>query len=234
MRKVRWLLFCIMFSSTLAMLTTNSPSATVSPQEYFVYIGTYTGKKSKGVYACRLKMNSGELTPIGLVAETANPTFLEIHPNGKTLYAANEVEKFDGKSSGAVTAYSIDAHSGKLTKLNEQPSGGPGPCHVSVDRNGKVVFVANYGGGSIASYPLKRDGSLGPTASFIQHEGSSKNPQRQEGPHAHCIAAGPENHFVLAADLGLDQVLVYTLDSATGKLTPNDPPYASLAPGSGP
>jgi 6-phosphogluconolactonase len=235
MRKHRSLILGITVLFLLGLSSsTRSFSAGTSPQEYFVYVGTYTGKKSKGIYACRLQTSSGALTPLGLVAETPNPTFLDIHPNGKLLYAANETDKFAGKSSGAVTAYSIDTHTGKLTRLNEQPSGGPGPCHVSVDKNGKVVLVANYGGGSIASYPIKRDGSLGEIATFIQHEGSSKNPQRQEGPHAHCIAAGPENHFVLAADLGLDQLLVYTIDTATGKLAPHDPPYASLAPGAGP
>jgi len=219
---------------TLSFLLAVSSLCQAAPQEYFVYIGTYTGKKSKGIYGYRLQMSTGELKPIGLVAECANPTFLDVHPTGKYLYAANEVDKFGGKASGAVTAYSVDPQSGKLTKLNEQPSGGPGPCHVSVDKNGKVVLVANYGGGSIASYRLKRDGSLGETASFIQHEGSSVNRQRQEAAHAHCISVGPENRFVFAADLGLDQILSYKLDLDTAKLTPNDPPFTSVTPGAGP
>jgi len=208
--------------------------AAATPREYIVYIGTYTGKKSKGIYACRLDSNSGALSSLALAAETPNPTFLDVHPDGKFLYAAKEIDKYNGKSSGAVTAYAVDANSGKLTKLNEQPSGGPGPCHVSVDRNGKALFVANYGGGSIASYRIKRDGSLSEIATFIQHEGSSKNPQRQEGPHANCILPGPENRFVFVADLGLDQVLSYAFDASTAKLTPNDPPYTSTTPGAGP
>ena len=219
---------------TLLFCFLHSLLAAAGPQEYIAYIGTYTGKKSKGIYAFRLNTGSGALSPIGLVAESPNPTFLDVHPGGKFLYAANEVDKFNGKASGAVTAYAVDSTSGKLTKLNEQPSGGPGPCHVSVDRNGKALFVANYGGGSIASYRIKRDGSLSEIVTFIQHEGSSKNPQRQEGPHAHCILAAPENRFVFAADLGLDQILCYTFDAGTGKLAPNDPPYALAAPGAGP
>jgi 6-phosphogluconolactonase len=218
----------------LALLVTVCSLCPAAPREYFVYIGTYTGKKSQGIYAFRLQMGSGELKPIGLVAETANPTYLDVHPTGKYLYAANEVDKFGGKPSGAVTAYAVDQQSGKLTKLNEQPSGGPGPCHVSVDKNGKVLLVANYGGGSIASYRVKRDGSLDQIATFIQHEGSSVNSQRQEAAHAHCISVGPENRFVFAADLGLDQILSYKLDLDTAKLVPSDPPFVAVAPGAGP
>jgi 6-phosphogluconolactonase len=168
------------------------------------------------------------------VAETPNPTFLTIHPNSKVLYAANEVGKFQGKTSGIVTAYAIDSSSGNLTILNQQPSGGGGPCHVATDVEGKVVLVANYGGGSIASYPVKSDGSLGETTTFIQHKGSSANPRRQEAPHAHCIGVDPANKFAFAADLGLDKVLIYKLDTAKGTLTENDPAFANVAPGAGP
>ena len=201
---------------------------------YLVYIGTYTGPKSKGIDAWRLDARSGALDSIGLAAETTSPSFLAVHPNRKFLYAASEVDTVDGKRSGAVSAFSIDAQSGKLTLLNSQPSGGSGPCHVSVDASGKVVFVANYGGGSIASFPIKSDGSLAEAASFIQHKGSSVNRQRQEAPHAHCIAPDPANKFVLAADLGLDKILVYKLDPQSGRLTENDPAFGSVAPGSGP
>ena len=201
---------------------------------YLVYIGTYTGPKSKGIYAFRLGTKSGALEAIGLAAESLSPSFLAIHPTGKFLYAANESDTLSGKRSGAVSSFSIDHQSGKLTLLNQQPSGGPGPCHVSVDSSGKFVFVANYGGGSIASFPIKSDGSLGEAATFIQHKGSSVNRRRQEGPHAHCIAADPANKFVLAADLGLDKILVYKLDAATGRLTENDPEFGSVPPGSGP
>ena len=202
--------------------------------QYLVYIGTYTGAKSKGIYVSRLDVKTGELSAPELAAESANPTFLTIHPNNKVLYAANEIGKFEGKPSGGVSAYSIDPASGKLTLLNQQPSGGVGPCHVATDHSGKVALVANYGGGSIASYPLKPDGSLGETATFIQHKGTSANPRRQEGPHAHCINVDPGNNFVFAADLGLDKILIYKLDTKTGKLTENDPAFATVAPGSGP
>ncbi len=218
----------------MALSTVQFTHAAERAAPCLVYVGTYTGPKSKGIYAYRLDTKSGGLEPIGLAAETTSPSFLAVHPNGKFLYAANEVDTVSGKRSGAVSAFSIDLQSGKLSLINHRPSGGSGPCHVSVDGSGKFVFVANYGGGSIASFPIKADGSLGEAAIFIQHKGSSVNPQRQEGPHAHCIAADPANRFVLAADLGLDKVLVYKLDPASGRLIENDPAFGSVAPGSGP
>src|SRR5947208_7014682 len=150
--------------SLLALLCSFIASTADAADQYLVYIGTYTGAKSKGIYASRLNVKTGELSQPEVAAETPNPTFITIHPNNKVLYAANEVGKFEGKPSGIVTAYSIDTASGKLTLLNQQPTGGAGPCHVSTDHSGKVVLVANYTGGSIASYPVKSDGSLGEIA----------------------------------------------------------------------
>jgi 6-phosphogluconolactonase len=228
--------FLILFSALFLISGGNAArsASRKSPSEYLVYVGTYTGEKSKGIYSSRLDMKTGELSPPKLAAETPNPTFLAVHPNNKVLYAANETSKFNGKPSGAVTAFSIDPASGTLTLLNQQLSGGAGPCHVALDHSGKVALVANYGGGSIASYPITSDGSLGEVATFIQHQGTSVNPQRQEGPHAHCINVDPNNKFVLATDLGLDKVLVYKLDLATARLVPNDPPFGSLPKGAGP
>lgn len=223
-----------LLTALMAVAMIQFASAAEGGSSSLVYIGTYTGPKSKGIYAYRLDAKSGALESLGLAAEATSPSFVAIHPTEKFLYAANEVDASGGKRSGAVSAFSIDQQSGKLTLLNQQPSDGPGPCHVSVDGSGKCVFVANYGGGSIASYPIKSDGSLGEAASFIQHKGSSVNRSRQEAPHAHCIAADPGNKFVLAADLGLDRLLVYKLDPATARLSENDPPFGSVSPGSGP
>jgi 6-phosphogluconolactonase len=205
-----------------------------SPKSLLVYVGTYTSPKSQGIYAYRLDLESGKCTPLGLAAEVKNPSFLAVHPNKKFLYAVSEISDLDGKPTGGVTAFAIDAKTGKLRKLNGQSSQGAGPCHVIVDRSGSTVMVANYGGGSVASMPIAADGSLGPAASAIQHKGKSVNPQRQEGPHAHSINVDPANRFAVAADLGLDQVLVYKLEPATSKLVPNDPPFAAVKPGSGP
>src|SRR5437773_4291803 len=203
-------------------------------KEFLVYIGTYTGGKSKGIYVARFDSVSGRLGAPELAAESLSPSFLAIHPNQRFLYAANETGEFAGKKSGAVSAFVIDSNSGKLTLLNQQPSGGDGPCHVAVDKTGKTLLVANYGGGSVEALPIKPDGSLDAPTSFIQHRGSGVDKQRQEGPHAHFITTDAANRFALACDLGLDKVLVYKFDPANSSLVANDPPSASVAPGSGP
>jgi 6-phosphogluconolactonase len=204
------------------------------PKSLLVYVGTYTGGASQGIYAYRLDLESGKCTPLGLAAEVKNPSFLAIHPNKKFLYSVSEISDLDGKPTGGVTAFALDAKTGKLKKLNGQSSQGAGPCHLVVDKSGQTVLVANYGGGSIASLPIAADGSVGPAASAIQHEGKSVNPKRQESPHAHSINVDPANRFAVAADLGLDKVLVYRLDPSTSKLAANDPAFAPVAPGSGP
>jgi len=206
-----------------------------TPEKLWVYIGTYTsGGDSKGIYLMELDTKTGMLTNKGLAAETKDPSFLAIHPSKKYLYAVGEVGEFQGKKTGAVTAFAIDPQTGKLTPLNSQSSGGTGPCHIVVDKEGRCALVANYSGGSVASLPIKSDGQLGEPASVIQHKGSSVNKSRQEAPHAHSINVDPANHFAFAADLGLDKVLVYKLDPASAKLTPHEPPAALVAPGSGP
>jgi 6-phosphogluconolactonase len=177
---------------------------------------------------------SGQLTPAGLAAETVNPSFLAISPNHRFLYAVNEIDDFGGTSSGAVSAFAIEPTTGKLTLLNQESSRGSGPCHLIVDKQGKNVLVANYGGGSVAVLPIRPDGRLGPATAFIQHQGSSVNPQRQKEPHAHSMNLDAANRFAFAADLGLDKVLIYRFDPNHGTLAPNDPAAATVAPGSGP
>jgi 6-phosphogluconolactonase len=200
----------------------------------FVYIGTYTGGKSLGIYLSRFDPQTGRLTAPELAAQTPNPTFLALHPNGRFLYAADEISDFHGKPEGAVAAFSVDATSGKLTLLNQESSSGAGPCHLAVDRTGKCVLVANYGSGSIAALPVREDGRLGGPGVFIQHHGTSVNPQRQSGPHAHFITPDAGNEFALACDLGLDKVFVYRMDPTRPALAPNDPASCSVKPGSGP
>jgi len=199
-----------------------------------VYVGTYTGEKSQGIYAYRLDLATGNCTPLGLVAELKNPSFLAVHPNRKFLYAVSEISDPAQGSTGGVTALALDAASGKLTPLNAQSSQGAGPCHLVVDQSGRSVLVANYGGGSVASLPVGEDGKLSAAASKIQHAGNSVNPDRQKEPHAHSINVSPDNRFAVAADLGLDKLLVYKFDPATSTLVTNDPPSAAVAPGSGP
>jgi len=200
---------------------------------YMVYVGTYTVRESKGIYAYRF--SAGQLTPVGaegLVAETPNPSYLAVDPSRHFLYAVNE--SLPDQKTGTVSAFSIDRKTGALTFLNAVPSGGSGPCFVSVDHTGKYVLVANYDSGSIAVFPVLPGGRLGGASAFVQHSGHSINPERQEGPHAHEILTSPDNRFALAADLGLDELLVYRFDATQGLLTPNNPPFASIEGGSGP
>jgi 6-phosphogluconolactonase len=206
-----------------------------SAETVTVYFGTYTGKnKGQGVYVSKLDTATGALTAPELAAEAESPAFLAVHPSGKFVYAANEVGRFEGKPAGSLQAFAVDPATGKLTALNRKTSGGGGPCHVSTDPSGKVLLAANYGGGSVTALPINADGSLGDPTAFIQHVGSSVNPGRQKGPHAHSINVSPDGRFAMSADLGLDKVLVYRLDAAKGTLTPHDPPSASVPAGSGP
>jgi 6-phosphogluconolactonase len=201
---------------------------------YHVYFGTYTGPKSKGIYVSKLDAATGRLGEARVAAETKSPSFLAVHPNNRVLFAVGEVNDFEGKPAGGVSAFAIDAASGNLTLLNSQTSGGAGPCHLSVDKSGKCVLVANYGGGSVQSIKVLPDGRLGDVGTFIQHKGSSVNASRQSAPHAHSINLSPDNRFAFAADLGLDKVLIYKLDAASAALTASEPAFAPVAPGSGP
>lgn len=199
-----------------------------------VYVGTYTGRSSKGIYLFHLDPATGRLEPAGLAAEVVNPTFLAVHPNRQFLYAVGEIGNFAGGKTGAVSAFSVDPDTGKLVLLNQQASGGAGPCHLVVDRTGKNVLVTNYGGGSVACLPIRTDGRLGEATAFIQHRGSSINRRRQQGPHAHSVNLDAANRFAFVADLGLDKILSYRFHAEGGKLAPNSPPFTSVTPGAGP
>ena len=188
-----------------------------------LYIGTYT----EDIYLVRMDRTSGELLRVGAVNAGANPSFLTIHPNGRVLYAVNELD------NGAVSAFAIESASGGLTRLNEQPSQGGAPCYVSVDRSGRALLVANYGGGNVALLPIEPNGTLGP-AHMVQHTGKGPNAERQDAPHAHCILPDPSNRFALAADLGADRVFVYRLDLGGKSLRHVDGGDAVMRPGAGP
>ncbi len=228
------LVFASAFLSACTPKTQTERETAKSKSEYLVYIGTYTGEKSQGIYAYRFDADSGQLTSLGLAAEAVNPSFLAVDPTHQFLYAVNELGDYGGPNSGGVSAFSINPGTGRLVFLNEVRTRGSSPCHVSLDKTGKYVLVANYGGGSVAVFPVLEGGRLGEPSAFVQHKGHSVNPARQKEPHAHCIRVSPDNRFVLAADLGLDKLLVYKFDAANGTLTPNDPSSASVKPGLGP
>jgi len=209
-------------------------------KDTLVYVGTYTGPKSEGIYAFRLLADTDaasaivRLIPLGLAAESTNPSFLAVDEKRRLLFAANETGQFEGKPTGAVSAFAIDPATGKLSLLNQRSSVGSGPCHLVLDKEGRHVLVANYGSGSVAVLRVEADGRLGETTAFVQHAGKSVNPQRQKGPHAHCVTLDPANRFAFVCDLGLDQVLAYRFDAQTGKLAPAEPAFAKLKPGAGP
>lgn len=199
-----------------------------------VYVGTYTGAKSKGIHAFRFNQATGALTPVGLVAETPSPSWLVLHPSGQYLYAANEVDNFDADKSGSVSAFRINRATGALTLLNTQPSKGAHPCHLTVDRSGTHLLVANYTGGTLAVLPLERDGPLGSPSQVVQHKGSSVNTERQVSPHAHSIDLDADNRFAISADLGADRLFVYRFDTMGGGLSAGLQPAIAATPGAGP
>ncbi len=200
--------------------------------DYFVYVGAARGETGEGIYIYRLDRKSGELHPLSVVTGVSNPSFLAIHPNGRYLYAIDE-DRSLSPSEGGVSAFAIDPESGSLTHINRQVSHGQGLCHIFVDRTGRSLLTAHYGGGSISALRILEDGSLGEATVVIQHEGSSVHP-RQTAPHPHSIFLDPGNAFAFVPDLGLDRVMIYRFDADTGQLAPNETPWATVAPASGP
>ncbi|MSU69415.1 MAG: lactonase family protein [Opitutaceae bacterium] len=209
-------------------------------KDTLAYVGTYTGGQSKGIYLFRLQpQNEGVsgksmLVPLGLAAETPNPTFLAVDPRRRLLFAVNEIDTFEGRPSGAVCAFAIDPATGKLTLLNQRASLGTIACQLVLDKSGRNLLVANYGSGSVTVLPVQPDGRLGEATAFVQHAGKSINPDRQTGPHAHCVTLDAAERFAFVCVLGLDQILTYRFDAEHGKLTPGNPAFTSVKPGAGP
>jgi 6-phosphogluconolactonase len=201
-----------------------------------VYIGTFTrgNSGSKGIYLFDLDADAGKLSNQTVAAEVANPGFLAVAPNKKFLYSVGEMKGADGKNVGAVNSFSIDSASGKLTLLNQEGCGGGGPCYVGIDPAGKNALVANYGSGGVAILPVNEDGTLGKVSGTDQHHGTGPVASRQAGPHAHSFFTDSAGKFALSPDLGTDKVYIYKLDADAHSITPNEPAYASVPPGSGP
>lgn len=202
--------------TVLAAAAVALAATTASADEYWAYFGTYTGKDgSKGIYRSKFDAATGKLGAPELAAEMASPSFVTIHPNGKYLYAVGEG---NAKEGGPVVAYAIDAKTGALTKLNENMSGGPGPCHISVHPKGTHAIVANYGGGSTAVFKLGDDGKIVERTAFVQHEGKSVNKERQGEPHAHCGFFDRTGTRAMTVDLGLDKIKVFAFDPEKGSI----------------
>jgi 6-phosphogluconolactonase len=216
---------------TASLLTTSSLAE--EPKSIPFYIGTYTARTSEGVYRSELDLATGKMATPQLVAKLSNPSFLNIHPSGKYLYAVTENMRDKNGKGAEVVAYKIDS-AGTLTKINSQSAEGDIPCYVGFDKDGKYTMIANYGNGSSVLLPIANSGGLLPASSVIQHQGSSVDKQRQMGPHAHSIQTDPSGRWIVAADLGTDQVFVYQLKSASGQLVPAPTPFVTLPPGAGP
>jgi 6-phosphogluconolactonase len=216
------------------LFTSFGQAAANSKNKFLVYVGTYTDKNSRGIYAYRFDASTGELTPLGLAGASTNPSFLAVSRDRKFLYAVDEVPNYHGPNSGAIRAFAVNRATGKLTLLNEVASRGADPCYLSLDKKGKYVLTANYTGGNVASFPILRDGRLRNSPWLVQHSGIGFNPERQEGPHAHSINVSPDNHFAIATDLGLDQIITYRFKEKTGSLSPTDQRILKVDAGAGP
>jgi 6-phosphogluconolactonase len=214
-------------------------------KDLLVFVGTYTdpilfgtGKilqgKGEGIYVYRLNQTSGDLEFVSKTTGITNPSYLAFDTTQKFLYAVNELKTFEGNPTGTVSAFTVDAATGGLAFLNRQLTHGTDPCHVLVDDRRKHVFVANFMSGSVCVLPVRDDGSLGEASDFIQHQGSSIDPARQKGPHAHSVTLDASNHFVFVPDLGLDRLMIYRFDSTRGMLEANAVPWIKMKPGAGP
>ncbi len=222
----------MLFSATPASAVENPAGRLV------VYVGTYNGPKSGGIYEYDFDPATGAMTAAGEPAEITNSSFMAIHPNGKYLYSVIETENFRGKNSGGLKSFAINAKSGQLTPLNEQSSEGGIPCHLVVDPTGQHVLVANYNGGTFTAVAIEPDGKLGPVEAVHHDHGSSINRERQEAAHPHGVCFDPAGKFFLVADLGIDKLFVYRLETVSKdtavRFEPAQTPFAAIAPGSGP
>jgi 6-phosphogluconolactonase len=210
-----------------------------------IYVGTYsepilfgTGQvvpgKGKGIYSFKFDKQARTLTLNGITEGVRNSSYLAFDAKREFLYCVNEFKEYEGKPSGAVSAFRIDQETGALTYLNSKPSHGTDPCHLIVDKSGRFVLIANFASGSVCVLPIQADGSLGDETDFVQHQGSSVDPKRQTSPHAHAVEFDASGKFVYVPDLGMDKVMIYRFDTETGKLRPNEVPFAKTAPGAGP
>jgi 6-phosphogluconolactonase len=212
---------------TVFLLTVATLPMSVSAQEMCVYFGTHSSGPGIGFSMSHFNTETGVLTKPEFLIEAKEPAYFIIHPDGKHLYTCNS------GLPGTISAYEIDPATRHLTFINQKPSGGGDPSYISLDKTGRFALAANYDGGNICIYAIEPDGSLGAQTAFVQHTGKSINPERQTHAYAHSIIVDPSNRFVLVADLGLDKVLVYRFNEKDGTLSPNDPPFASVEPGSG-
>ena len=208
------------------------------PEPWTLFIGTYTKSgASRGIYQVAVEPETLAFGEVGVAAECADPSFLALTPDGRTLVVVNELLEYEGQSAGSVSAFHHEVRGRVHTLTSIAPSRssrGAAPCYVAIDASGRYALVANYMGGNVATYPLAADGSLGEAVQVTAHDGTGPDSKRQEAPHAHCIVLAPDNRFAISADLGADALFVSAFNANTGKLTPATVPVVKLAPGAGP
>jgi 6-phosphogluconolactonase len=222
------LIFTVMGAGLIVVAEKAKPG-----ESLMLYIGTYTDARSKGIYGYRFQPDTGKATLVGLMAETECPSFLVVHPNGRFLFAANEVSTYEGRN-GYVSTFSIEKGTGQLELSNRVSSEGATPCHIAIDKTGKWLLTANYGSGSVAVFPIGENGKLAKASVVLRHKGSSVDPRRQDGPHAHSVNFSPDNRFLLVSDLGIDKLMLYRFDAVKGTVKQNDPPFIKMNSGAGP
>jgi 6-phosphogluconolactonase len=209
-------------------------SCSTNEHKYLVFVGTYTNNGSEGIYSFKFNPETSDISSVELAVVTDNPSFIAIDQAEQYLYAVNELDTFNNEPTGAVSVFKIDRESEKLNLIQKVSSFGAAPAHLSLDKSGKFLLVANYNGGNISVFPIGKDGKLGEHSAFIQNVGFSVNAERQSAPHAHFIEVTEDNRFVMVADLGIDKILIFQFDSTNGSLKPNKPKFINLDPGSGP
>lgn len=222
------------FSFIWILLLVIQPSFAQAVRKELLYIGTYSQGGSEGVYVVQIDRAAKTSEILQTVHDKQNPTFLTVHPNQEFLYVAYREGKDESDKRGTIAAYRIDQQSGRLSLLNMYSSMGEGPCHLSVDPSGKMLFVSNYGGGNLAAFKLNQDGSLAPSPYLVQHKGSSVQPERQDAPYMHSMIPSLDGKYVYASDLGLDKIMIYAVDAARGILTPAEMPFVRSEAGAGP
>lgn len=218
-------------NKVVAILLVHASLVTMAqPTKEIMYVGTYSVRGSEGIYVFEFDRKAGTMHRVQSVSNAKSPSFLAVHPSGNYMYSADE----GADKTGGVSAYTIEKKTGKLTYMNSQSSMGSGSCHVSVDHSGKVAFVSNYGGGSLTVLPIKTDGTLGVATDTVQDAGSGPNAQRQAKPHVHSATLAPDNRFIYVADLSLDRLNIFAIDTKAATVKPAAVPHVRVKPGSGP
>lgn len=219
--------------SILILLTGLNGCSKEQQYKEILYIGTFDGRDSKGIYVFEFDRSTGVINEIQTVSDRSGPNFQAIHPDGHTLYSISGDAYSEESRHGTVSAYRIDPETGMLTLINENSSAGRGPAHVSVDPLGRFVYVSNYSEGNLSVYQIVDGGGLSEAVDIVQHEGSSIHPRRQGAPYVHSIIPSHDGNFIYVSDLGIDKIMIYAVDSS-GKLEPANQPFVENVPGSGP